>query len=792
MMHSFSSRWSLGAAVLFAILNFPAFGSAGTDPDGFPFLDSDDLRVTIMPANGMVRVLDKANNHTWVQRTNTSHTPFTNVTLFPALNAIGFNTSYFPDSGGTSPGRLFTWTELWLHGRKLTVKVNIDDHDTAVGSFDGLEPFQPSDGMSVVLPDFSDGHIYPCNLNAWPHYDFNSLRILNLLMPWAGVVDLTDGKGYAVICDTPFDAQLKLRSFRGLRSPLIAWNPEKGRFGYTRSMTYRFTANGGYVALAKAFRERAKEEGLLRTLSEKALSRPQITNLYGAPILWDFYAHLPPQTLKALGVAKAFFHVERWDQVNHSLAAVTNSGFIADEYDYYTAGPVDGGTQSYQNYHITSNECVRTASGAIFEIGSWGARCSEFFRSTAQRIIPPRLNVIPATARYIDQMTQNILGHDNGPDGGGSTLECFDPSHPKTRTDWVSDSTAFYRWLAEDLRLINGAELGKYYQVPYTEIFHGVGSWFWPWPDVTFPSARGTNAALWNTYDNWAINPAVRVPLWQLVFHDCAIASWYPWDGNDICHRFDARYQEQKDCMNVLYGTPAVFMVNGTSSSESGSQFFNNGFGQRQRWLQSYRNTCKILEALADKEMISHSFLTQDRLVQKTEWSDNTTIIANFGTNHFEVGTRTNLPQFGFVACGPWGEAIRSWDAKTDRVTTRLWNEHYWFDDEQVSGTNRIAMAMQRISPNNLRVNIDRPGATVSATIFPQRVQPLWDLRTTRVWICSSVNGSRLAQKSWSMTGTNGIQVNGLSDAIVLDVVCEPPPPQLRIEAPSRASAARR
>jgi hypothetical protein len=772
--------------------------AVGTNPDGSYFVDSADLVVTVFPSTGLIRVQDRANNAwIWNKRASNAHSPFTNVTLFAAQNAIGFNTTYYPSSGGTSPGQLFTWTELWLDGRKLKVKVNIDDHSTTLGSFNGLEPFQPSSSMSLVVPDFSDGHIYPCNLNSWPWYNLDTLKIMNFTMPWVGVVDVNTGQGYAVVADTPFDAQVKLTRYNGLRAPWIAWNPEKERFGYTRSLTYHFTANGGYVALAKAYRAHAQSEGLVVPLTEKALTRTNITKLYGAPFLWDFYANLSAPTLRALGVAKAFQHVERWDGLGATDAkrnAANALGFLTEEYDYYTGGPVDGGSQTYQNYHIHTNQCVRTVTGDIHYVGgnesSWGARCSEFFRPVGQGIIPQRLAADPQSGRYIDQMTQNIDGHNLGPrGGGGAAWECFSATHPKTRTQWVADVVNFYRYLAQDLKLITGAELGKFYQVPYTEMFHGIGSWFWPWPDVGFPAARGDNTNEWTAYDNWAINPARRVPLWQLVFHDCSVGSWYPWDGNDVCHRFDGHYQDQKDAMSVLYGTPAMFLVTGTSSSGSGSQFFNTGFGQRQRWLQSYRNTCKIHEAIAPQEMTAHKFLTTDRLVQQTEWADGTKIVANFGTNEFwaaDLGfpSAPLLKQYCFAAKGPWGGATRSYYYDPERIVTYLWKDGYLFEDEQMSGTNIIALAQQRVAPNNLRVNVDEPASPVAFMIYPQRTQPLWDFASTRVWRCSATTGARIAELSWTRVG-DGLQVTNLSGYIVLDVICDPPRPMLNIHVPS-------
>jgi hypothetical protein len=68
-------------------------------------------------------------------------------------------------------------------------------------------------------------------------YNLDSIRALNLAMPWVAVVDLDDGAGYSLTFDTPYDAQLTLAAGGGLRSPLVAWNAEMGRFGYAQLVT---------------------------------------------------------------------------------------------------------------------------------------------------------------------------------------------------------------------------------------------------------------------------------------------------------------------------------------------------------------------------------------------------------------------------------------------------------------------------------------------------------------------------------------------------------------------------
>lgn len=722
-------------------------------------VENSELKITV-GSRGAISVFDKECGYLWKQGSRTNRAQFKNI--LKLTNGVSFDTTFF------SVRDLPAHVKLELLGRNLKLEVSMDNN-TPISSFDFLEPFQAEANMSLAVPDFCDGHLYPCDLKNWPQYDLDSFRVLNLTMPWVAVVDPDSGMGYSVVVNTPYDAQLKLAPVNGLRSPQVAWNGELGHFGYARSVTCTFTAHGGYVALAKAYRQQARAAGFLVTLDDKARARQAITNLFGAPVLWDFDDSLPDQTLRARGVTRAIHHVERWDgglATREKLDLANRLGFVTEEYDYYLAGVLDSRQQRYQDYHIDVSECVKDASGRVVSgEHNWGMRCSESYLPTAERIIPERLKAFPQTARYFDQITQNFDGHDNGPRGGGSTEECFAPAHPKTRTAWVNDVDNFYRYAAQTLGLITGAELGKFHQVPNTELFYGMESWYWPWPDVVFPDEPGANTNAWNVYEHWAMNPAVRVPLWELVFHDCAVATLYPWDGNDVCFKIGGTNQDLKDCLNILYGTPATFMVNGHGQS----QYFH----QPQRWLQSYRNTCKMLEKLADKEMVAHHFLGPDRQVQETEWSDGTRTIVNFGANDFAVNGQV-LKQFCFSAKGPWGSATRIFDSVSGRLVTRLAMPGYRFDDTQLSSGKPVCLALTTEKPDCLRINVDEiSGQTnVSFVIRPSTVKADWNLPTSHVYRCDPDDGRRICEISWKKSGADGIEVSNLSGWITLEVDC--------------------
>ncbi len=69
-----------------------------------------------------------------------------------------------------------------------------------------------------------------------------------------------------------------------------------------------------------------------------------------------------------------------------------------------------------------------------------------------------------------------------------------------------------------------------------------------------------------------------------------------------------------------------------------------------------YRNTCKLHEVLAPAEMLSHKFLTPDRAVQRTRFSDGTEVVVNFGEQPYQArvgGKPRLLPKNGFAVKGP-------------------------------------------------------------------------------------------------------------------------------------------
>jgi hypothetical protein len=134
-------------------------------------------------------------------------------------------------------------------------------------------------------------------------------------------------------------------------------------------------------------------------------------------------------------------------------------------------------------------------------------------------------------------------------------------------------------------------------------------------------------------YHKWAINEQIRVPLYQLVYHD-AIATTWRWD--DASHHMPEIWWK-KDLFDILYGTTPVWTIDRPRWSK-----FKNTF------IESYNNVCPWLGEIAYDELVSHRFLSDDHKVQESVFSSGRKVIVNFGDSAYhhegkKISARSSL-----------------------------------------------------------------------------------------------------------------------------------------------------
>ncbi len=599
----------------------------------------------------------------------------------------------------------------------LVVDVDMPDRSSRVSrQFAVLPPFLlDTPAAALAVADYCNGHLYPLNTEPFPRGDFFAGNRLD--MPWLGVVDMAKGFGYALILDTSDDCGVRLRKERTgngrTRAPVVEWWASKRTFRYPRRLRYRFRAKGGYVALAKAYRSYAREKGLLKSLAEKAKKDPNVRRLFGAPDVWGDASFRFARQAKALGVDKMLIHGE---SSKEDMRRINELGYLTSRYDNYTdILPLKPGEKVRNNRGRIPEDVVLRADGkrqtawlTFDKKTQFMKRCPALWLAAAKEYIPADLATHAYLGRFIDVTTAEAL------------YECFDPNHPLTRTEkrHCGEQLEEYVW---DLGLVGGGEHGIWWGVPsmcYIEGMMSGGNYSWPAGHLRHPKTKedhvgnpwGRKLPPFSQYEKYGIGHEYRVPLWELVFHDCIVTTWYWGDASDWLLDAAPEVTPKKDAFNILYGTIPLLWANREGSWRK----------DREVFLRTYRNTCKLHEQIAGDEMLVHEFVTPDRAVQRTVFSSGTVVVVNFGAGPRAVtvkGEKFLLPRNGFAVRGP--KVRQSLALENGKPVTIIETPGYRYEER---GGRGVTLSRQGAG----RVHVSVAAGAGEVLLRPERVTKDW------------------------------------------------------------------
>lgn len=464
-----------------------------------------------------------------------------------------------------------------------------------------------------------------------------------LSMPWMGVTDDKFQSGYMAILNTPDDCEMNVKRTNGLISFEPVWLSQKSKFGYNRKITYYFFDKGGYVAQCKKYREYIwAQQEIPPTLLEKQKRFPAIEKMIGAMhiYLWDDAREVSfAQEMKDSEIDKAFI---LWNP-NHPPYPV-------DGYDneIKKLGYLSGVYELFRDVHLRDTSGVIDPSNRN---GTWlnrfrfpglfhqialiekdgGYHYSGFGYDTNPKAVLPHIpelrtdremQVYPHESTFLDGYFASGI------------FEDYSKENPLTRTDYKEAVIEMNKFFEEKYNQIVGVEWGADYGIPTSAYAHGMmtlhhmlypspdrnkkGSIYYvgDWSNPSNPSIMVGEYVADKAYLKWAINEKIRVPLYQLVYHDAIVTTWR-WDDNS--HNMPEIWWK-KDLFNILYGTAPVWCLDRARWKKF-----------KQTFIESYKNVGPWLEQIGYDEMINHQFLTDDHTVQETEFSSGKKVVVNFG-----------------------------------------------------------------------------------------------------------------------------------------------------------------
>ncbi len=488
---------------------------------------------------------------------------------------------------------------------------------------------------SLVYPPpvTCDSLVLPMNVGRWIREPLSGQHFwpypVRLNMRWFGGLKGEHG-WIAVLEDGHTDAGTMAKEM----SAAPAWLQTLGQWT-PRSVRYRFV-KGGYVELAKTYREYAMAHGLFRSLAEKMVASPAVRNLHGGHLLSIMQGRTvrperfedrlqplpdPPETNPVVEVSHqaAAAIIRHAQEMDMERALVVVRGWIQGGYDesHPDIWPPDPsfGTLEQLKALVTTGDPVTVALHDNYN------------------------DIYPQTGSFPDGVIQRPDGKlmTGGIWAGGQTyivnarnaLEYARRNWEAIRTlepraMFIDVTTATYLYDSyEDGNTLTRAQ-DEALKIELLQFYKGQG--------MVLGSEEGADFGV--PYLDWIENRHRRVagesiPLWPLVYHDAA-----------FCARYEAAsgggaQTTLRWLTDMLWGYMPLWGVRSLSQWEERKTAFSRTLPVRN-WHAR----------VGVDEMVSHDYL--DRQIERTVFSSGAAIVANFSPQTHQIAGLT-VPAQGYV-----------------------------------------------------------------------------------------------------------------------------------------------
>ncbi len=234
------------------------------------------------------------------------------------------------------------------------------------------------------------------------------------------------------------------------------------------------------------------------------------------------------------------------------------------------------------------------------------------------RNVPPDVKRVGYNSRFIDVQA------------GTGLTECYAPEHPTTRSSAAKYIQMQEQFLA-DLGLVNGVEVGAEMFAANFHYSEGMMS-------LPIYRAEDCGRRMCTMYfgdeipaqiRDYMLNAKYRIPLWQMLYHDCVVSYWYWGDSTNSVPEL----MPLRDLFCALYGEPPLYSLNVSQWNE-----------WKGKIAESYHRATPVAERTFSEKMVSFEYLTADKLVQQTRFANGATVTANFSEADFTLPSGEVLP----------------------------------------------------------------------------------------------------------------------------------------------------
>lgn len=362
--------------------------------------------------------------------------------------------------------------------------------------------------------------------------------------------------------------------------------------------------------------------------------------------------------MKQKGLEKLWLGVPQWT-VGYAnplgIKAARNAGYLIGPYDSYdTALPDNNNNPSWLTAQL--GQATFLTCGIMLENGQ---RKTGFQN---QGVYTNPSCVKPLMEKRVQQL-QKELGFNSwfmDVDATGMLFDDYDPQKLTSQAQDAKNRIDAMAWVGKKLDVVVGSEDGHAVANASIAFAHGLQVRGFGWKDKDmrknesspfylgkwYPSHQPEfffkKVSIKPEYQSLYFNPAHRLPLFQAAFHDSVITTNH-WTLDNLKFK---ETRQSTELLQQLYNLPPMLNISLDSANE------------RLNYLKRIDAFFRPMHSrLYDKALVEFKFLTDDRLLQQTRFSDNTIIIANFGTKKVQWGNQSINPNT-LIALLPDGEVM--------------------------------------------------------------------------------------------------------------------------------------
>lgn len=344
--------------------------------------------------------------------------------------------------------------------------------------------------------------------------------------------------------------------------------------------------------------------------------------------------------MKNSGIENAWIGLANWNQ------GLINPTFVKEAVDSnYLIGPYDSYQSIHSNPSIDWNTAGFRNNEEVFNSKTIMKPDGEFVSGFLGKGRKVNQTLIKDEAEYrSDKVLTKEVPFNTwfvDTDAAGEIYNDYNPSHPTSIQQDV-DSRIERTKLWNDKGLVVGTETGNDYFNKGMVFSHGIETPVIAWSDEdmrknkeseyyiggyasmndTIPERYSKQVPIKDEYKKLYLNPTYNIPLYKLVYNQSVITTHHwEWDSYKIKDEVESRRLTE-----YLYNVPPLFHLDSETWNERKDDIVKN----INVWNQFQK------EALLN-EMTDFEYLSDNKLIQKTSYGENITVIANYSDEEIKI-----------------------------------------------------------------------------------------------------------------------------------------------------------